>query len=51
MKTVPGVAVLLVVVEFVALFVATWIAWFAMVTLYQILTRRSKKKNTLEVRP
>lgn len=45
-RTVPMVAVLLVILEFVALFAATWIAWFAVVTLYQIVTRRSKKRTT-----
>ena len=42
MTSVSVVDLLLVVVEFVALFAATWIAWFILVSLYQILTRRTK---------
>jgi hypothetical protein len=40
-RTVPVVDVLLVILEFAGLFVATWVAWFAVVTVYQILTRRT----------
>jgi len=43
-------AVLLVVLEFVALFVATWIAWFAVLTVYQILTRKPKSATTSGIR-
>jgi hypothetical protein len=42
MRTVPVVDVLLVILEFAGLFVATWVAWFAVVTTYQILTRRTR---------
>ena len=42
MTTVPILDVLLVVLEFAALFIGTWIAWFALVTIYQILTRKAK---------
>jgi len=42
MTSVSVVDLLLVVVEFVALFAATWIAWFILVSLYQILTRRTR---------
>jgi hypothetical protein len=42
MTSVSVFDVLLVVVEFIALFAATWIAWFILVSLYQILTRRTK---------
>lgn len=46
MTTVPVFDVLLVVLEFVALFAATWIAWFAVVTVYQILNRKTKSRHT-----
>jgi hypothetical protein len=46
MTSVPILDVLLVVLEFVALFVATWVAWFALVTIYQILTRRTRSRQT-----
>lgn len=39
------VDVLLVILEFAGLFVATWIAWFAVVTVYQILTRRTEGRG------
>jgi hypothetical protein len=42
MTSVPVLDILLVVLEFVALFVATWIGWFAVVTIYQIVTRKTK---------
>ena len=42
MTSVSAFDVLLVVVEFIALFAATWIAWFVLISLYQILTRRTK---------
>ncbi len=42
MTTVPVVDVLLVVLEFVALFIGTWVAWFALVTIYQYLSSRAK---------
>jgi hypothetical protein len=42
MTSVSVFDVLLVVVEFVALFAATWIAWFVLISLYQILTRRTR---------
>jgi hypothetical protein len=45
MRTVPVVDVLLVILEFAGLFVATWIAWFAVVTAYQILTRRTEGRH------
>jgi hypothetical protein len=45
MKTVPVLDVLLVVLEFVALFAATWIAWFVVVTVYQILMRKTKRRH------
>jgi hypothetical protein len=45
MTAVPVLDVLLVVLEFAALFVGTWIAWFALVSVYQFLTRRSKVGN------
>jgi hypothetical protein len=50
MTSVPVFAVLLVVLEFVALFVATWIAWFAVLTVYQILTRKPKSATTSGIR-
>jgi hypothetical protein len=40
-RAVPVLDVLLVILEFAGLFLATWIAWFAVVTVYQILTRRT----------
>ena len=43
MTTVPVLDVLLVVLEFVALFAATWIAWFAVVTVYQFVSRRDQE--------
>jgi hypothetical protein len=46
MTTVPVLDILLVVLEFVALFVGTWIAWFVLVTIYQYLTRRAKIGDT-----
>jgi hypothetical protein len=46
MTTVPVLDVLLVVLEFIALFATTWIAWFALVTLYQVLNRRSKSRHS-----
>jgi hypothetical protein len=45
MTTVPVLDVLLVVLEFVALFVATWITWFAIVSLYQVVTRRARARH------
>jgi len=45
-RTVPVLDVLLVVAEFVALFAATWIAWFAVVTVYQIVSRRTKSRQS-----
>jgi hypothetical protein len=41
MTATPVLDVLLVVAEFVALFAATWIAWFAVVALYQVMNRRN----------
>jgi hypothetical protein len=46
MTTVPVLDLLLVVLEFVALFAATWIAWFAVVTIYQIVNRKTKGRPT-----
>ena len=42
--TVPVLDVLLVVLEFIALFATTWIAWFALVTLYQVLSRKTRDR-------
>jgi hypothetical protein len=42
MTPVPVWDVLLVVVEFVALFVATWLTWFAVVTAYQFMSKKVK---------
>jgi hypothetical protein len=46
MTAVPILDILLVVLEFVALFVGTWIAWFAVVTIYQVLTRKTRIEDT-----
>ena len=46
MTTVPVLDLLLIVLEFVALFAATWIAWFAIVTLYQIVNRKTTRRST-----
>ena len=43
LATVPVLDVLLVVLEFVALFAITWIAWFAVVTLWQFVTGRTRR--------
>jgi hypothetical protein len=45
MRTAPVADLLLIVLEFVALFAATWGAWFAVVTGYQILTRKSRSRT------
>jgi len=42
MRAVPVVAVLIVVLEFVALFCLTWAAWFVLITLYGVVTRRTE---------
>ncbi|HXQ61903.1 MAG TPA: hypothetical protein VN796_06170 [Acidimicrobiales bacterium] len=47
MTTVPVLDLLLVVLEFVALFLATWIVWFALVIVYQHLTRRTRDRHGL----
>ena len=41
----PVLDLLLVVAEFVALFAATWIAWFAVVALYQVMNRRTRSDD------
>jgi len=46
MTTVPVLDVLLVVLEFMALFATTWIAWFALVTLYQVVSRKTKNRHS-----
>jgi hypothetical protein len=46
MTSVPIVGVLLVILEFAALFVGTWVAWFAVVTIYQIVTRKMKGRHS-----
>jgi hypothetical protein len=48
MTSVPVVDVILVVLEFIALFVATWIAWFAVITVYQMVTRWTKTRHVLK---
>lgn len=45
MTTVPVLDVLLVVLEFVALFVATWVTWFVIITLYQVASRRTRARH------
>ena len=45
MRTAPVADLLLIVVEVVALFAATWGAWFAVVTGYQILTRKTRSRS------
>jgi hypothetical protein len=49
MTSVPVVDVLLVVAEFATLFAVTWIAWFAVVTAYQIVSRRAKNRHSVAV--
>ena len=53
MTTVPVVDVLLVALEFVALFLVTWIAWFCLVTLFQIwstkTTRRPRQSGPVDI--
>jgi hypothetical protein len=46
MTSVPVFDVFLVVLEFAGLFVATWAAWFAVVTVYQIVTRKTKNRHS-----
>ncbi|HXQ76229.1 MAG TPA: hypothetical protein VN791_07010 [Acidimicrobiales bacterium] len=46
MTSVPVFAVILVLLEFVALFAATWIAWFAILAVYQILTRKPRSRHS-----
>jgi len=46
MTSVPVLDIFLVILEFVALFVATWVAWFAVITVYQILMRRTKSHHS-----
>jgi hypothetical protein len=42
---VPALDILVVVLEFVALFATTWIAWFVVISVYQILTRRAEARS------
>jgi hypothetical protein len=44
-KNVPALDILVVVLEFVALFAITWIAWFIVISAYQILTRRAEARS------
>ena len=44
------VDVLLVVLEFAGLFMATWVTWFAVVTVYQILTRKMEGRHRWSAR-
>jgi hypothetical protein len=46
LTTVPVLDVLLVVVEFIALFAITWIAWFAVITLYQVVSRKTRNRHS-----
>jgi hypothetical protein len=46
MATVPVLDVLLVALEFVALFATTWIAWFAVITLYQFVHRKTRNRHS-----
>ncbi|MGH9016916.1 MAG: hypothetical protein ACRDY1_04125 [Acidimicrobiales bacterium] len=50
MTSVPVVDVLLVVLEFVGLFVATWVLWFAVVAVYQRVSRRQDAATAETVR-
>jgi hypothetical protein len=43
--TVPVLDLLLVVLEFIALFATTWIAWFLVVTLYQVVSRKARNRH------
>jgi len=56
MPTVPVADLFLVVGEFVALFAVTWVVWFALVTVYQVFTRRHRPlesfgEGAMQVRP
>jgi len=42
---VPAWDILVVVLEFVALFATTWIAWFVVISVYQIVTRRAEARS------
>jgi hypothetical protein len=42
---VPAWDILVVFLEFVALFAITWIAWFAIISVYQILTKRAEARS------
>ena len=48
MTSVPVVDLLLVLLEFAGLFIATWIVWFAIVTIYQIMMRRTQGRHGVE---
>ena len=45
MASEPAVDLLLVVVEFVGLFATTWIAWFALVGVYHVVTKRTRARR------
>ena len=41
----PAVDLLVVVLEFVGLFATTWIAWFALVGAYRVVSRRTRARR------
>jgi VanZ family protein len=47
MRTMPASDLVLVVVEFVGLILATWIAWFVVTTVYEIWSRKTKGRRWL----